>query len=135
MGATYWPRQLPPTVIPLGPLHVRPAQPLPQEFQQYVDESGEDGFILFSLGSVSSSKHMPKEYVAVFLKTFARLPLKVIWKWDSDEKPENVPANVMLAKWLPQQDLLGDAKARIFMTHGGLRECKNQFITAFLFWP
>ena len=28
--ATYWPRQLPPTVIPLGPLHVRPAQPLPQ---------------------------------------------------------------------------------------------------------
>ena len=50
---------------------------------------------------------MPKEYVAVFLKTFARLPLKVIWKWDSDEKPENVPANVMLAKWLPQQDLLG----------------------------
>ena len=30
LWATTWPRSVPPTVIQLGPLHIRPAQPLPQ---------------------------------------------------------------------------------------------------------
>jgi len=118
--ATSWPRPLPPTAIPLGPLHVRPALPLPQNFHEYVKEAGEDGFIIFTLGSVSSSEFMPKKHVDTFLKTFARLPQKVVWKWDSDKKPANVPSNVLLAKWLPQQDLLGQPNARLFITHGGL---------------
>ena len=29
-SATAWPRSLPPTVIPIGPMHCRPAQPLPK---------------------------------------------------------------------------------------------------------
>jgi len=78
-----------------------------QNFHEYVKEAGEDGFIIFTLGSVSSSEFMPKKHVDTFLKTFARLPQKVVWKWDSDKKPANVPSNVLLAKWLPQQDLLG----------------------------
>ena len=50
---------------------------------------------------------MPNKHLDTFLKTFGRLSQKVIWKWDSDEQPENVPPNVLLSKWLPQQDLFG----------------------------
>lgn len=49
---------------------------------------------------------MPKPLLQMFLKAFARLPLQVIWKWEA-QLPDNVPVNVIMTKWLPQQDLLG----------------------------
>ena len=120
-----------------------------------MEESGENGFIVFTLGSVSSSKHMPRKHVNTFLKTFAKLPQKVIWKWDSEDQPENVPSNVLLFKWLPQQDLLGmcmDILQKILLCFAYTYEiiqvnpmpvyslrtedflvCKNRSITGFLF--
>ena len=49
---------------------------------------------------------MPEETLQAFMNAFAKIPQKVIWKWES-EVPENVPSNVMMTKWLSQQDLLG----------------------------
>ena len=49
---------------------------------------------------------MPKETLQAFMDTFSKLQQKVIWKWES-EIPANVPSNIMMTKWLPQQDLLG----------------------------
>ena len=36
-----------------------------------------------------------------------------------DGKWENVPENVMRAKWLPQNDLLGHPKTVLYIAHGG----------------
>jgi len=119
-SATSWTRPLPPTVIPLGPLHVRAAVALPSDLLSFVEGSGDAGFVLFTLGSMKSSEHMPKKYLNALMKAFARLPQRVVWKWDSDTKPDDLPANVLMATWLPQQDLLGHEKARLFITHGGL---------------
>ena len=76
-----------------------------KEFQTFADEA-EDGFIVFTLGSLVSVSEMPEEDLKAFLKAFAKLPQKVIWKWES-EIPPNLPPNIMMTKWLPQQDLLG----------------------------
>ena len=35
------------------------------------------------------------------------------------------PANVMLSKWLPQQDILGHPKLRLFVSHGGQSSCQE----------
>ena len=43
----------------------------------------------------------------------------MIWKWDEDSIP-NLPTNVILRKWLPQQDLLAHPNLKVFVTHGGL---------------
>ena len=61
---------------------------------------------------------MPKEKINVFIETFIELKMSVIWKWDA-EVP-NLPKNVKISPWLPQQDILGHPNLKLFVTHGGL---------------
>jgi len=50
---------------------------------------------------------MPEEKRRVFIEAFSELPQKILWKWESDILPGQ-PSNVKIAKWLPQQDILGN---------------------------
>ena len=52
------------------------------------------------------------------LNVFGKLKQKVIWKWET-EQMEDKPKNVMLHKWLPQQDVLGHPSVKLFVSHGG----------------
>jgi glucuronosyltransferase len=76
-----------------------------KEFQTFADEA-KDGFIIFTLGSLVPVSEMPEEDLKAFMGAFAKIPRKVIWKWEA-EIPANLPSNIMMTKWLPQQDLLG----------------------------
>lgn len=51
---------------------------------------------------------------------FARLKQRVIWKFDSDTLLEDLPSNVMIRKWLPQNDILAHPNVRLFISHGGV---------------
>lgn len=52
------------------------------------------------------------------LETFASLDQRVLWKWDQDTMAD-LPPNVRLAKWLPQQDILGESYVSRYCTFGG----------------
>ncbi|XP_050735224.1 UDP-glycosyltransferase UGT5-like isoform X1 [Eriocheir sinensis] len=108
-----------PTVVHAGGIHCRPAEPLPEDLQQWVAGAGKPGVILFSLGSLVKPSSMPEEYRKVLLEVFGSLQQRVLWKWDEDAM-EGLPPNVRLSKWLPQQDILGHPQLRLFITHGGL---------------
>lgn len=43
---------------------------------------------------------------------------KVLWKFENDTLP-NMPSNVMIRKWLPQNDVLAHKNTILFLTHGG----------------
>ena len=43
-----------------------------------------------------------------------------LWKFESDTLPSELPKNVMVKAWLPQNDLLGHKSLIAFITHGGL---------------
>lgn len=43
----------------------------------------------------------------------------MIWKWE-DENLLGKPDNVLISKWLPQDDILAHPNVRVFITHGGL---------------
>lgn len=58
-----------------------------------------------NLGSTVKDSTLPKEKLNSFLDTFAKIPLRILWKWDSDEEVD-LPSNVMTMKWLPQYDIL-----------------------------
>jgi glucuronosyltransferase len=65
------------------------------------------GAIYFSLGSNVRSETMSPEKQMMFLSAFEELPQRVLWKWEANHT-SGLPSNVKLAKWLPQQDVLGE---------------------------
>ncbi|XP_068211487.1 UDP-glycosyltransferase UGT5-like [Palaemon carinicauda] len=108
-----------PAVVHLGGIHCQPAKPLPKDLDNWAEASGDDGFIFFSLGTAVRSVDLPESHRQVLIKTFGSLKQRVLWKWD-DESIPGMPPNVRVEKWLPQQDILGHPKLRLFITHGGL---------------
>ncbi|XP_062054752.1 UDP-glucuronosyltransferase 2B4-like isoform X1 [Lepus europaeus] len=117
---TYWdvefPRPLLPNVDFIGGLHCRPAKPLPKEMEDFVQSSGEEGVVVFSLGSMISN--LPEERANVIASALARLPQKVLWRYNG-KKPDTLGPNTQLYNWIPQNDLLGHPKTKAFITHGG----------------
>ncbi|XP_002717180.1 UDP-glucuronosyltransferase 2B16-like [Oryctolagus cuniculus] len=117
---SYWdlefPRPLLPNVEFVGGLHCKPAKPLPKEMEDFVQSSGEEGVVVFSLGSMVSN--MTEERTNVIATALAQLPQKVLWRFDG-RKPETLGPNTRIYKWIPQNDLLGHPKTKAFVTHGG----------------
>ncbi|KAI2534492.1 UDP glucuronosyltransferase family 2 member B17 [Homo sapiens] len=117
---TYWdfefPRPFLPNVDFVGGLHCKPAKPLPKEMEEFVQSSGENGIVVFSLGSMISN--MSEESANMIASALAQIPQKVLWRFDG-KKPNTLGSNTRLYKWLPQNDLLGHPKTKAFITHGG----------------
>ena len=67
---------------------------------------------------------MPESQRLLLLNVFSRLKQRVLWKWET-EVMEDKPQNVMLSKWLPQQDILGHPNLRVFVSHGGQSSCQE----------
>ena len=60
------------------------------------------------MGSSVRATNMPELLRLLFLRVFAQLPYQVLWKWEfGPESMPDLPPNVRLERWLPQQDLLG----------------------------
>jgi len=65
------------------------------------------------------STEMPKEKLKIILKAFGKLKQNVLWKFENDSIA-NLPSNVMIRKWMPQNDILAHANVKVFMTHSGV---------------
>ncbi|XP_004392941.1 PREDICTED: UDP-glucuronosyltransferase 2B31-like isoform X5 [Odobenus rosmarus divergens] len=117
---TYWDFEFPRPLLPnfefVGGLHCKPAKPLPKEMEEFVQSSGENGIVVFTLGSMVNN--MPEERANVIASALAQIPQKVLWRFDG-KKPDTLGPNTRLYKWIPQNDLLGHPKTKAFVTHGG----------------
>ncbi|XP_034039729.1 UDP-glucuronosyltransferase-like isoform X2 [Thalassophryne amazonica] len=109
-----FPRPLMPNVVMVGGINCEVRNPLPEDLESWV--SGKHGFIVFTLGSMVSD--LPEETTKVFLEAFRQIPQKVIWRF-TGPLPDNVPENVKIMKWVPQNDLLAHRGVRAFITHAG----------------
>ncbi|XDC76554.1 hypothetical protein R6Z07F_007727 [Ovis aries] len=117
---SYWDFEFPQPYLPntefVGGLHCKPAKPLPKEFEEFVQSSGKDGVVVFTLGSMI--KNLSEEKSNMIASALAQIPQKVLWRY-TGKKPETLGANTRLYKWIPQNDLLGHPKTRAFITHCG----------------
>nr|XP_019954821.1 PREDICTED: UDP-glucuronosyltransferase 2A2-like [Paralichthys olivaceus] len=117
---TYWDFEFPRPFLPnfkyVGGIHCRPAKPLPEDMEEFVQSSGDAGIVVFTLGSFV--KNMTVEKGNMIASALAQIPQKVLWRY-SGKKPETLGDNTRTYDWIPQNDLLGHPKTRAFVTHGG----------------
>ncbi|KAM4602839.1 UDP-glucuronosyltransferase 1A5-like [Polymixia lowei] len=111
-----FPRPTMPNVVYMGGFQCKPAKPLPQHLEEFVQSSGEHGVIIMSLGTFVSE--LPGDITDEIAAAFAKLPQKVIWRHKGD-RPATLGNNTLLVDWMPQNDLLGHPKMRLFVAHGG----------------
>ncbi|XP_055542683.1 UDP-glycosyltransferase UGT5-like [Wyeomyia smithii] len=106
-------------MVDIAGLHIKPPKDLPQTVKSFL-ESSVSGTIYINFGTFLRSSAMPPETLKVFLQVFRNLPqYNFLWKWESDQIPE-LPSNVLVQKWLPQNDVLAHSHIKLFVTHGGI---------------
>ncbi|XP_062054731.1 UDP-glucuronosyltransferase 2C1 isoform X3 [Lepus europaeus] len=117
---SYWDFEFPRPYLPnfeyVGGLHCKPAKPLPEELEEFVQSSGNDGVVVFTLGSMI--QNLTEEKSNLIASALAQIPQKVLWRY-TGKKPATLGPNTRLFEWIPQNDLLGHPKTRAFITHGG----------------
>lgn len=90
-----------------------------------MDSAVDDGAIFFSLGTNARSSDLSPEKIAIFLNKFGSLKQKVLWKFETNLT--NLPDNVKIGTWLPQDDILAHPNVKLFISHcgkGGITEAK-----------
>ncbi|XP_056880642.1 UDP-glucuronosyltransferase 2A2-like [Takifugu flavidus] len=111
-----YPRPTMPNVVYIGGFQCKPAKPLPEHLEEFVQSSGEHRVIIMSLGTFIAE--LPQDLADQIAAAFAKMPQKVIWRYKG-AKPATLGNNTLLVDWMPQNDLLGHPKTKLFVAHGG----------------
>ncbi|VDM28014.1 unnamed protein product [Toxocara canis] len=89
-------------------------------------QKGNEGVILMSFGTVVPSSSLPSNVRKDFFKVFAEFSdYHFLVRISSDDEESRQLAkyirNVDLLEWMPQMDILGHPRLRLFIMHGGQR--------------
>ena len=104
-----------PNILNVGGLAVKPANPLPASLLESI-AAWPNGFVVVSFGSGLS--YLKPQYATTMIEAFSKLDLLFIWRFENRDELE-IPNNVLLMNWLPQNDLLAHEGVRLFITHCG----------------
>ncbi|XP_038147115.1 UDP-glucuronosyltransferase 2C1-like [Cyprinodon tularosa] len=111
-----FPRPTVPNIVYIGGFQCKPSKSLPTDLEEFVQSSGDHGIIVMTLGTLVGD--LPQDISEEIAAAFAQLPQKVIWRY-TGQRPNSLGNNTLLVQWLPQNDLLGHPRTRVFITHGG----------------
>ena len=100
---------LTPNLIDVGGLTTKP------DLEDFM-RSTSDGVIVVSFGSIATS--IPDRVSKKMADAFSKLDQPIIWKYKGKESFK-ISSNVKRLDWIPQNDLLGHPKTKLFITHSG----------------
>lgn len=75
-----------------------------QDILKFIEDSP-NGVMFFTFGSLIRTSTLPNHVLQIFKEVFAKLPIRVLWKYELD-MPDK-PDNVFVSNWMPQRDILG----------------------------
>ncbi|CAL1544431.1 unnamed protein product [Lymnaea stagnalis] len=108
-----YPRPTLPNTKLIGGSSASEAKPLLGELNEFVENSTR-GVVVVSFGSMDVK--IPDAILLKMVQAFQLLDLSVVWKVNLNVAD---PRNIKISRWLPQNDLLGHAKTRVFVSHCG----------------
>lgn len=91
-------------------------------------DTAKHGVIYFSMGSNLNSAGFPDSLKLDLLDMFASLPQTVIWKFE--EEIPNLPINLHIVKWAPQQSVLGMIATPVINAHANYLSIKRSIINS-----
>ena len=86
-------------------------------------KNGKKGTVLMSLGTNIKSDMLGNDRLKIIIETFAKFPdYNFVWKFESeiDTLPVKPSKNVLISKFLPQNDLLAHPHLKAFISHAGM---------------
>ena len=113
-----YPRVSAPNYKYLGPSTASPVKLLPENIEEFI-EGAEHGIVVMTLGSFTAWQFTWKILRDKMFTAFGRLKQRVIIQYSLEGNVVNIPDNILLLKWVPQNDILGHPKTKLFITHGG----------------
>ncbi|XP_054278544.1 UDP-glucosyltransferase 2-like [Macrosteles quadrilineatus] len=115
-----YPRPFLPGVVETACIHCTAPQPLSQELEEFVRGGASKGFIYVSFGTSLRSAQVPPQLRQLIVNVLGTLQHQVLWKYENNNETLELPPNVRISNWFPQQDLLGHPMIVGFVNHGGL---------------
>jgi UDP:flavonoid glycosyltransferase YjiC (YdhE family) len=116
VNGLHYPAALPPNMQSIGAILPKPAKPVTDEsLNTFLNKYKKSIYI--SQGTII--KVIRLETFKILFETFSDVGFILSLKKGVYEEVE-LPKNVLIKNWLPQNDLLGDARVAAFITHGGL---------------
>ncbi|CAG2241988.1 UGT [Mytilus edulis] len=109
-----FPHPVPSNVVMCGGLAAAPAIKLPDKLNDFVENSS-DGIVVVSYGSII--KTLPSETLSKMIEAF-NMVTNLNFVVATGKEVMNVK-NVLMLPWIPQNDVLGHSKTKLFITHGG----------------
>uniref|UniRef100_A0AC35UFV7 Glucuronosyltransferase n=1 Tax=Rhabditophanes sp. KR3021 TaxID=114890 RepID=A0AC35UFV7_9BILA len=77
--------------------------------------------VIISFGSICLSHKMPQEMKDTIVGVIKNMPnVTFLWKYEVEDGIADGIDNLVITKWLPQNDLLNSDKVNLIITHGGL---------------
>ncbi|EDV26584.1 uncharacterized protein TRIADDRAFT_54728 [Trichoplax adhaerens] len=116
-------RPLPPYIHVVGPVTPRPPSSLPPIFENIIQNLKNQTIIVLSFGS---ELQLSNEKLPEMVTALRQLPYTIIWK--TKQNIQNIPSNVKIMEWIPQNDLLGCNKTIALITHCG---CNSLYEAAY----
>lgn len=78
-----------------------------QKLTEFIS-GAKDGVIYFALGTNIKAETFSQTKIKYFLKAFEFFPTyRFLWKYDPNSMIHSIPENILLEKWMPQNDILG----------------------------
>ncbi|CAL1544433.1 unnamed protein product [Lymnaea stagnalis] len=108
-----YPRPSMPNVKHVGGSSATISKPLTGDFKQFV-EASVNGIAVVTFGG--NEIGIPGHILKRMSEAFQKLDINVIWKANMTS-PD--PTRIMTSNWVPQNDLLGHPKTRVFVSHCG----------------
>ena len=112
-----FPKAHKPHVKFIGGFYIEKPKSLSTNLERFVAGSGNHGTIIVSFGTIHV-KMIQEFAINVLVDVFSHLKERVVWG-DTIRNISGLSSNVLHKSWIPQNDLLGNFKTKLFITHCG----------------